>query len=49
MSVFSIAPHAKFLPLLAEKVSDGTLLSGVDRTHPFWLSDVTIVVPTRRA
>jgi ATP-dependent helicase/nuclease subunit B len=49
MSVFSIAPHAKFLPLLAEKVSDGTLLSGTDRTHPFWLSDVTIVVPTRRA
>ncbi|MFN3401470.1 MAG: hypothetical protein ACK4Z4_14125, partial [Ferrovibrio sp.] len=49
MSVFSIAPHAKFLPLLAEKVSDGTLLSGADLTHPFWLSDVTIVVPTRRA
>ncbi|WP_332688748.1 double-strand break repair protein AddB [Devosia sp.] len=49
MTVFSIAPHAKFLRLLAEKVSDGTLLSGADRNHPFWLSDVTIVVPTRRA
>ncbi|SEP59920.1 ATP-dependent helicase/nuclease subunit B [Devosia sp. YR412] len=49
MSVFSIAPQAKFLRVLAEKVSDGTLLSGFDRSQPFWLSDVTIVVPTRRA
>ncbi|MDB5615162.1 MAG: addB [Devosia sp.] len=49
MTVFSIAPHAKFLRVLAEKVSDGTLLAGADQTQPFWLSDVTIVVPTRRA
>ena len=49
MTLFSIAPHAKFLRVLAEKVSDGTLLSGADQTQPFWLSDVTIVVPTRRA
>ncbi|MET3927321.1 double-strand break repair protein AddB [Devosia sp. 2618] len=49
MSVFSIAPHAPFLRLLAEKVTDGTLLNGADQSHPFWLSDVTIVVPTRRA
>lgn len=49
MTLFSIAPHARFLRVLAEKVSDGTLLSGADQTQPFWLSDVTIVVPTRRA
>lgn len=49
MSVFSIGPHARFLPLLAEKISDGTLLGGADRSQPFWLSDVTVIVPTRRA
>ncbi|MEO8686215.1 MAG: double-strand break repair protein AddB, partial [Devosia sp.] len=49
MSLYSIAPHAKFLETLAERVLDGTLLGGWDRTGPFWLSDVTIVVPTRRA
>lgn len=49
MTLFSIAPHARFLRVLAEKVSDGTLLAGADQSHPFWLSDVTIVVPTRRA
>jgi ATP-dependent helicase/nuclease subunit B len=49
MSLFSIAPHAVFLRTLAEKVLDGTLLGGADQSHPFWLTDVTIVVPTRRA
>ncbi|MDB5536777.1 MAG: addB, partial [Devosia sp.] len=49
MTLFSIAPHAKFLETLAERVLDGALLSGWDRTGPFWLSDITIVVPTRRA
>lgn len=49
MTLFSIAPHAPFLPLLAERVMDGTLLGGWSRSRDFWLSDVTIVVPTRRA
>ena len=49
MTLFSIAPHAKFLPTLADRVMDGTLLAGWDRTQPMWLSDVTVVVPTRRA
>jgi ATP-dependent helicase/nuclease subunit B len=49
MTLFSIAPHARFIPTLAARIIDGTLLGGADRTHPFWLTDVTIVVPTRRA
>jgi ATP-dependent helicase/nuclease subunit B len=49
MTVFSIAPHSIFLRTLAERVSDGTLLKGWERDNPFWLSDVTIIVPTRRA
>lgn len=49
MTLFSIAPHSKFIRTLAEKVLDGTLLNGADRSNPFWLSDVTIIVPTRRA
>lgn len=49
MSFFTIAPHARFLDVLADKVLDGTLLGDWDRNGPFWLSDVTIVLPTRRA
>lgn len=50
MSLYSIPPHERFLATLAERVMDGTLLGGWDRaSNPFWLSDVTIVVPTRRA
>jgi ATP-dependent helicase/nuclease subunit B len=49
MTLFSIAPHSKFIPTLAEKVIDGTLLNGADRASPFWLADVTIILPTRRA
>lgn len=49
MTLFSIAPHAPFLPTLADKVIDGTLLGDWDRSGPFWLSDVTIILPTRRA
>lgn len=49
MSLFSIAPSTPFLPCLAEAVMDGRLLAGWDRTGPFWLSDVTIIVPTQRA
>ena len=49
MTLFSIAPHAKFIATLAEKVIDGTLLCGADRSNPFWLADTTIILPTRRA
>jgi ATP-dependent helicase/nuclease subunit B len=47
--LFSIAPHAPFLDTLADRVLDGTLLGGWVREGPFWLSDVTIILPTRRA
>jgi ATP-dependent helicase/nuclease subunit B len=47
--LYTIAPHGRFLPLLVEGVLDGTLLNGWDRSGPFWLSDITIIVPTRRA
>lgn len=49
MTLFSIAPHTPFLPCLVDAVMDGRLLRGWDRTGPFWLSDVTIILPTRRA
>ena len=48
-SLFSIAPHAPFLPTLVDRVLDGTLLRGFPRQGAFWLSDVTIILPTRRA
>jgi ATP-dependent helicase/nuclease subunit B len=47
--LYTIAPHARFLPLLVDRVLDGTLLGGWDRGGPFWLSDVTIILPTRRS
>jgi ATP-dependent helicase/nuclease subunit B len=47
--IFSIAPNARFLPTLVEGVLDGTLLNGWERSGPFWLSDITIIVPTRRS
>ena len=49
LHLFTIAPHGKFLDVLADRVLDGTLLNGWPRDGPFWLSDVTIVLPTRRA
>lgn len=47
--LYSIAPHAPFLATLADRIVDGTLLGDWPRTGPFWLSDVTIILPTRRA
>ncbi len=47
--LYTIAPHAPFLPLLADRVLDGTLLAGWDLGGPFGLADVTILLPTRRA
>ncbi|NMA98524.1 MAG: double-strand break repair protein AddB [Phyllobacteriaceae bacterium] len=49
MSLFSVAPSTPFLPCLAGAVMDGRLLGGWDQSGPFWLSDVTIILPTRRA
>ena len=47
--LFTVAPHAPFLPMLVDRVLDGTLTGDWDRTGPFWLSDITIILPTRRA
>jgi ATP-dependent helicase/nuclease subunit B len=47
--IYSIAPNARFLPTLVEGVLDGTLLNGWERSGAFWLSDITIIVPTRRS
>lgn len=49
MTLYTIAPHGNFLRVLAERIHDGTLLGGFDRSNPFWLSDVTVILPTRRA
>ena len=48
-TLFSIAPNAPFLTTLADRILDGTLLNGWDRSGPFWLADVTIILPTRRS
>jgi ATP-dependent helicase/nuclease subunit B len=47
--VFTIAPHADFLGVLAERLIDGTLAPDEDRKNPFWLADCTVFLPTRRA
>lgn len=48
-SLFTIAPHSPFLETLCDRVLDGTLMGDWPRSGPFWLSDVTIILPTRRA
>ncbi|GLQ56029.1 double-strand break repair protein AddB [Devosia nitrariae] len=47
--IYSIAPHARFLDILAERVLDGTLIGDWPQSGPFWLADITIILPTRRA
>ena len=47
--LFTIAADAPFLEVLVDRVLDGTLLCGWPQEGPFWLADVTIVLPTRRA
>lgn len=44
--IFTIAPHAPFLPTLAQCVQEGRLPRG---SGPFGLADLTIFLPTRRA
>ncbi|MEX1179880.1 MAG: double-strand break repair protein AddB [Cucumibacter sp.] len=48
-NLFTIAPHAPFLPALADALLRGTLVPHWPRQGPFWLADVTIFLPTRRA
>jgi ATP-dependent helicase/nuclease subunit B len=48
-SLFSIAPDAPFLKVLASRILDGTLAPDWPRQGPFWLSDMTIYLPTKRA
>lgn len=48
-NIFSIPPHAPFLDTLAQGLLAGTLLPDWPREGPFWLSDITIFLPTRRA
>ncbi len=45
--LFTIAPHAPFLPTLVARIRDGTLPHPAP--SPFGLADLTILVPTRRA
>ena len=49
MTIFSIAPHSPFLPTLTDAIMDGRLLRDWPRENPFWLSDVTVILPTQRA
>lgn len=49
MTIFSIGPHSPFLPTLADAIMDGRLLRDWPRENPFWLSDVTVILPTQRA
>ncbi|MGV3650937.1 MAG: double-strand break repair protein AddB, partial [Devosia sp.] len=48
-TLYTIAPHAPFLPTLAKAVLSGRLFPDWPRDTPFWLSDITIILPTQRA
>ena len=48
-SLFTIAPHASFLEILANNILDGTLLNGWDISSDFGLSDITIFLPTKKS
>ena len=47
--IFTIAPSASFLDVLAESVVDGTLTNNTVPLTPINVSDTTIYLPTRRA
>lgn len=47
--VYTIAPYAPFLDRLVWAVLEGPLLGDWPKDNPFWLSDVTIILPTQRA
>ena len=48
-SVFTIAPGAPFLDVLATALVDGTLAGGTGPPGPMGLAAATIYLPTRRA
>ncbi len=48
-NIYSIPPDERFLPTLVQGVLEGPLLGNWPRSGPFWLTDVTIFLPTRRA
>lgn len=48
-NIFSISPNACFLDTLVAGIIDGPLLGDWKKTGPFWLADVTIILPTRRS
>ncbi len=48
-NIYSISPDAAFLPTLVEAIIEGPLLADWPRKSVFWLSDVVIILPTRRA
>ena len=48
-SLYSIAPHAPFLPTLVKRIMDGTLPGRSRAPADFGLADLTIFVPTARA
>ncbi|WP_332712933.1 double-strand break repair protein AddB [Pelagibacterium mangrovi] len=48
-NIFTIAPHAPFLDTLAQALIDGRIAPDWPRHGAFWLSDMTIYLPTRRA
>lgn len=48
-TIFSIAPHAPFLPTLVARILDGTLPGMGADASAFGLADLTIIVPTSRA
>ena len=48
-SICSLPPDTPFLPGLVEAILEGDLLPDWPKTGPYWLSDATIILPTRRA
>lgn len=48
-NIYTIAPHAPFLDCLVENILNGPLLADWPRSNPFWLADVTIILPTQRS
>lgn len=47
--LYSIAPQAPFLFTLVDRILDGTLIGDWRQTGDFWLTDITIILPTQRA
>ena len=48
-NIYTIGPHAPFIDTLVQGILQGPLLGDWSRNSPFWLADVTIILPTQRA